>query len=244
MASREIPEINAGSMADIAFLLLIFWLVTTTMDRDIGVRLKLPRELPPCEECPDVRKRNVLEIAVNGNDDLLIEQAPGVLEDVDQWVLDFYTKLDDDNLPERHRVDKTIIQDTLAKLSLELTEAGKITDLVKKVKVEAKFSDIIKEWEKKEAALELIGPFDCIHKRAVIRFESNNGTTFEVYFSVLDRIKSVLQQLRNDLASDKFGMSYDEMYKIKDEDLTVRPKIQAIRTMYPLRLLEPDPRNS
>lgn len=66
-------EINASSMADIAFLLLIFFLVTTTIDQDKGILNKLPpwSDLPP----PDVklRERNVLEILVNANNQLLVE---------------------------------------------------------------------------------------------------------------------------------------------------------------------------
>jgi biopolymer transport protein ExbD len=74
MARRELTEINAGSMADIAFLLLIFFLVTTTMDTDGG----LTRKLPPMpeeqlEDLPEVKKRNVFEILVNANDQLLVE---------------------------------------------------------------------------------------------------------------------------------------------------------------------------
>ena len=74
MARRESPEINAGSMADIAFLLLIFFLVTTTMDVDTGLTRKLP---PPIEEelenPPEIRERNVFQVLVNANDDLLVE---------------------------------------------------------------------------------------------------------------------------------------------------------------------------
>ena len=74
MAKREISEINAGSMADIAFLLLIFFLVTTTMDTDTGLIRRLP---PPPEEIPDendkVKQRNIFEILVNANDQLLVE---------------------------------------------------------------------------------------------------------------------------------------------------------------------------
>jgi len=74
MARRELTEINAGSMADIAFLLLIFFLVTTTMDTDGG----LTRKLPPMpeeqlEDLPEVKQRNVFEILVNANDQLLVE---------------------------------------------------------------------------------------------------------------------------------------------------------------------------
>jgi biopolymer transport protein ExbD len=73
MAKRDIPEINAGSMADIAFLLLIFFLVTTTMDTDTGLIRRLP---PPPEENIEnivINQRNIFEILVNANDQLLVE---------------------------------------------------------------------------------------------------------------------------------------------------------------------------
>jgi len=71
---REVPEINAGSMADIAFLLLIFFIVATTMDVDSGILTKLPpmpEELQ--EDPPEIKDRNVLTVLVNANDQLLVE---------------------------------------------------------------------------------------------------------------------------------------------------------------------------
>ncbi|OWY20945.1 biopolymer transporter ExbD [Sphingobacteriales bacterium UPWRP_1] len=74
--NRKIPEINAGSMADIAFLLLIFFLVTTTMDVDKGLLTLLPPW--STEEPPDVKsnRRNVLDILVNSRDQLLVKGQP------------------------------------------------------------------------------------------------------------------------------------------------------------------------
>lgn len=74
MARRETPEINAGSMADIAFLLLIFFLVTTTMDVDTGLTRKLPPPIEdPLEDPPEIKQRNVFQVLVNANNDLLVE---------------------------------------------------------------------------------------------------------------------------------------------------------------------------
>lgn len=73
MASRKPPEINASSMADIAFLLLVFFLVTTTMDSDFGLARRLPPPVPDDIEDIDVKQRNVFEILVNANDELLVE---------------------------------------------------------------------------------------------------------------------------------------------------------------------------
>ncbi len=82
---RKTPEINAGSMADIAFLLLIFFLVTTTMNTDRGIARMLP---PKAEETnekpPQIPQRNIFIVMVNANNDLLVEEEPmhiGMLKD-------------------------------------------------------------------------------------------------------------------------------------------------------------------
>jgi len=74
MAKRSVPEINAGSMADIAFLLLIFFLVTTTMDVDKGINRKLPPydENPPPDDAV-VKQKNIFTVLLNSNDQLLVE---------------------------------------------------------------------------------------------------------------------------------------------------------------------------
>lgn len=76
MARRSLPEINAGSMADIAFLLLIFFLVTTTMDVDTGLVRKLP-PMPEEEQLEDdsqIKARNIYVVLVNAKDQLLVEE--------------------------------------------------------------------------------------------------------------------------------------------------------------------------
>ncbi len=77
MARRAAPEINAGSMADIAFLLLIFFLVTTTMDVDTGIVRKLPPPVENPDEDVDVKERNVLKILVNNQDMLMVDGKRG-----------------------------------------------------------------------------------------------------------------------------------------------------------------------
>ncbi|MGB0849769.1 MAG: ExbD/TolR family protein [Bacteroidia bacterium] len=88
---RDIPEINAGSMADIAFLLLVFFLVTTTMDIPTGLQVALP---PITEEPPEntkQMKREVLEVLVNASDMLLVEGAPMSIDKLRQKTVDHLT---------------------------------------------------------------------------------------------------------------------------------------------------------
>ena len=88
MARRENSEINAGSMADIAFLLLIFFLVTTTMDVDSGISRKLPEK---SEDTPEVtiKEKNVLDITVNRNNQLLVENEFVQVTDIRRLAMEF-----------------------------------------------------------------------------------------------------------------------------------------------------------
>ena len=73
MSRRDIPEINAGSMADIAFLLLIFFLVTTTMNQDTGISRKLPERADPNVKPPILKEKNVFVVMLNRNGEILVE---------------------------------------------------------------------------------------------------------------------------------------------------------------------------
>ena len=88
MAKRSAPEVNAGSMADIAFLLLIFFLVTTTIETDSG----LNRKLPPMEEVidpPIIKQKNIFTVVVNKNNQLLIEEELKDISDVRKLAVEF-----------------------------------------------------------------------------------------------------------------------------------------------------------
>ena len=89
MAKRNIPEVNAGSMADIAFLLLIFFLVTTTIETDSGLDRKLPPLEPPEDTDVVIKQRNIMEVVVNKNDQLLVEEKLIQLKDLRKTAVEF-----------------------------------------------------------------------------------------------------------------------------------------------------------
>ncbi len=101
--ARMNPEINAGSMADIAFLLLIFFLVTTTMDVDSGLVRMLPPPIDPnAPPPPPVRERNVFVVLVDQNDRLLVEGQVGRIEDLREQTREFFLNPNNDpHLSER-----------------------------------------------------------------------------------------------------------------------------------------------
>ena len=105
---RKVQEINAGSMADIAFLLLIFFLVATTMNTDTGLVRMLPPMPPEDQKQEDikVKERNLFLVFINGRGDIMAG-ASGKQEPIDLHQLTERTKefivnpMDDEHLPEK-----------------------------------------------------------------------------------------------------------------------------------------------
>ncbi|RKE95397.1 ExbD/TolR family protein [Ichthyenterobacterium magnum] len=84
------PEVNAGSMADIAFLLLLFFLVSTTISMDTGINRKLPEPCPKNVDCfTEINERNILRITLNAENKIYVEDQVVSLEDLKLIAKDF-----------------------------------------------------------------------------------------------------------------------------------------------------------
>lgn len=73
-SKRGLPEINSSSMADIAFLLLIFFLVTTTIANDKGLTIQLPPKPEDMEQIDiKIKEKNLFKVYINSADRILVE---------------------------------------------------------------------------------------------------------------------------------------------------------------------------
>lgn len=232
MARRPLQEINAGSMADIAFLLLIFFLVTTTMDQDIGILRQLPPPVPEnMEKPPEVKKRNVYEVLVNSNDQLLVEGEPMDIRNLKQGAINFYTNPNDSpDLPQLTMVTREKVQENLNQFRQALSEQPDNKE----------FKDKISELEDKLNALDLIGPFKELPPSALISLQNDRGTSYDMYIKVQNELSAAVNTLRDNLSEQKFGVPYNELDPASDED---KPKIKAIRAVYPQRISEAEPKD-
>ncbi|MBR5830750.1 MAG: biopolymer transporter ExbD [Tidjanibacter sp.] len=102
--SKKTPEINASSMADVAFLLLIFFLVATTMDIDSGLIRVLPPWSEKQTEAPDIKERNLMLVHVNKYDQIAVQgemvTVSQLKDRAKEWVLN---RENDKNLPEKKK---------------------------------------------------------------------------------------------------------------------------------------------
>lgn len=100
---RKVPEVNSSSTADIAFIILIFFLVTTSMDTDAGLARRLPE--PPQDKQDTekkIKERNLLVVFLNKDDQLMVGNDYIQPQDVKKRVKDFISNpYNDEKLPEK-----------------------------------------------------------------------------------------------------------------------------------------------
>lgn len=190
---RKAPSINSSSSADLAFTLLIFFLVVTSMDTDEGLTRLLPRWT---EEQTDmeIKKRNILNVLVNANNQLMVADIESDVKDLRQKAKDFITATGDfagDRGPELHVVNP----------------------------------------EKNPELARLFGQDTKTTKQHVISLQSDYGTSYEMYIKVQNELVAAYNELRQDLAKEKFGKNYSEEELDNDQ-------IQAIKDYYPMNISE------
>lgn len=186
--NRKVPDLNGSSMADIAFLLLIFFLVATTMNVDTGIQRMLPPmpEEDQQQQTIDVKKRNLLLVFVNRFDQI---NVAGETIDVTQLrakAKEFILNpLNDENLPETEMTD-----------------------------------------------IEIIGQYPV--SKGVISLQNDRGTSYNTYIHVQNELTRAFNEVRDDLAVQKFGRKFLELTEEQRE---------AIQKAIPLKISEAEPRN-
>lgn len=222
------PEVNAGSMADIAFLLLIFFLVTTTMEKEQGIKKTLPQKVES-EDKITILNRNLLDIQVNKNDELLVE---GVRSDVDKLygiAKDFL--VNEENLekyPQFKLVDRSMAEKQIAKYEklYEDAEQGSTERIAIKEKLE--------KWKDKLAAVKALGePYREIHKTAIMTIDMDEESSYGRYIEILSELQAAQSNLRDEVSMENFGVKFDELDERDDAD-----KILAVRKIIPQRIIK------
>lgn len=104
---RSVPQLNTTSTADISFMLLIFFLITTSLDTDFGLRRQLPPATPEEQmEDRDVKKRDLLTIRIDAADRLSCDDQPVTLAQLTDRVERFVDNAHNSpELPEKHWMD-------------------------------------------------------------------------------------------------------------------------------------------
>jgi biopolymer transport protein ExbD len=185
--ARKIPEIPAASLADIAFMLLIFFLVTTTMDVDSGLERRLPQwvDKDQLDDDAEIKERNVFVVLVNRNNDLLVENEYANIDDLRERAKVFMANpYDEEDLPEKEPEEVPYFGEVMV-------------------------------------------------TKGVISLRNDLDTRYGTYLAVQNELVGAINELREELAMEKWGKSYDDLDKDQQD---------AVRTIYPSRISEAEPK--
>ena len=259
MAKRDIPEINAGSMADIAFLLLLFFLVTTTMDKDQAYIRKIPKkiDIPPTDV--KIQERDILAIKANNQDIMVRDSIFSDASKISEFILKFYLTNEknnkiENNFPMYSTTTLSLCDQNMALLDKQIEEAEQRNnkDLLKF------FNDSYKQWDKKKRAIKLYGKSEIreLSSQAHIRIEVQYETPYNILTTIHNEIEKAIFELRDKECNRLFSEDYSILKRraesqSQDKNQTeegrlakeAKDKVDLLEILYPARIIEVNPKN-
>lgn len=210
---RKTPEVNSGSTADMAFLLLIFYLVTTTMNVDKGILRKLPPPPKgPDEKAAIVNERNIFVVLINKDNQLAVKGEFADITELKDRVKEFISNpTDNQSLSMKVKVGE-MLQEELSKPKAD-QDQEKINNLKK----------VIAE----------LGP-DFYISKGIISLQNDRGTTYGKYLEVSNEIVAAINDLRDELSKQIWGSNFDKLSEDKQD---------VIKFIYPYSISEAEPRS-
>ena len=261
MAKREAPEINAGSMADIAFLLLIFFLVTTTMEKDTAYLRKIPKKVTTHEPQPPVQKKNIYKITINSRN--IIQARDSIIQPEDVGSLNkrikhFYLvnrdkkdgrvqaypyysfgsiRIYQNNL--NGQINRLNALESKSEALEDKPENAQERELLEKMISQA--NDAISKWSEKLEMMKLYQRYSGktempeIAIDAHIRLEAFNDTDYSAYIAVQSEVQKAIIELRDKESEKLFGVTYSTMNNLYQQHITENtPELQKIKTQMEL----------
>ena len=196
---RKVPGLNGSSLADISFILLIFFLITTSMDTDTGLVRRLPQPPDPNQQEEDVKVkgRNVLVVSVNMNNEIMFYYGDEA---------------------KRHTEFNV--------------EPSRLREVAKEFIANPENKSNMPEFHPADPPLPIFGAYP-VTKNHIISVQTDRSTQYDVYFQIQNELMAAYNELRDELAREKFGKYYRDL--TEDEAL-------AVRGVYPLKISEAEPK--
>ena len=234
-------------MADIAFLLLVFFLVTTTFNKDVVQTEKLPKKSeidPP----PVVLKPwNILDIVANKDNVVLVEGGTpeqALIYDEEEiyqikdYVMDFFVhekKFSNVKYPEVYYFTSQMLQDSVNYYQNALTNAENDENIHQNYV--AVYKGKVKAYEKKLAATEAftgegttgnVKEIPFISEKAVMALQMDRTTKFKIYIQILDAKQAALNELQDQLLQEAYNRPLSSLNLSKDEDKELKKHLDEI----------------
>lgn len=238
-------------MADIAFLLLIFFLVTTTMDKDQAYLRDIPKKVKidiPIDV--EVEARNICAVKANDQNQLMVrKEIMNNPDDISDRIIEWYTANEKSNdvtndFPMYTHLTKGEIEAGLAAAERELENVENNPN-VDNAMIQY-HETIVGEWVGRKQALALLGKSTLpeIHGQAHVRIEVQKGTHYELFAKIQSEVEEAIYDLRDGAAMEVFNESYGVIrrrYSL-DKNGEDKAKLDMLKIIYPDRIIEVTPK--